>query len=233
MRSFFLLLSSFEKVIYNTLLKLSICSRTNKLSMFITREWISSPRLLNMVKSCSVSNAFSASLVEGRVGGVLSSSSWSSSLSSFSPSITSAMIWSSLEKEEDVTTSLSRSANDQLIDLVEWHHYPTHAISRDSPANFWMDRHHRSLLPVGLIDLVRFLETVNNAFLWYGIPWWDQVFHCLENNNLWEWFVALHCFDTKMNDFLASYYTLVHWLQNRHCIWRQENQIDVLRFLIS
>ena len=41
----------------------------------------------------------------------------------------------------------------QLINLVEWHYYPAHAVSRDPPANFWMDRHHRSLLPVGLMDL--------------------------------------------------------------------------------
>ena len=58
-----------------------------------------------MERSCSVSNMSSTSLVEGRVGGALFSSSWSSSLSSFSPSITSAMISSSLEKEADVTTS--------------------------------------------------------------------------------------------------------------------------------
>ena len=50
-------------------------------------------------------------------------------------------------------------------------------------------------------------------------------------------FVALHCFDTKANDFLlvmgfeASYYTLIHWLKNRRCIWRQENQVDVREFL--
>ena len=79
--------------------------------MFSTREWISSPHVLNMDRSCSASNASSNSLVEGRVGGVLSSSSWSSSISSFSPSITSAMISSSLEKEADVTTSLSRATN--------------------------------------------------------------------------------------------------------------------------
>ena len=63
------------------------------------------------------------------------------------------------------------------------------------------------------------------------------MFHCLENTNLWKRFVALHCFDTKTNDFLsvmgfeASYYTLVHWLKNRRCIWRQENQVDVREVL--
>ena len=40
-----------------------------------------------------------------------------------------------------------------LIDLVEWYHYPIHAISQDPPANFFIDYHHRSLLPVTLIDL--------------------------------------------------------------------------------
>ena len=46
-------------------------------------------------------------------------------------------------------------------------------------------------------------------------------------------FAALHCFDSKTNDslsvmgFEASYYTLVDWLKNRRCIWRQENQVDV------
>ena len=55
----------------------------------------------------------------------------------------------------------------------------------------------------------------------------------LGNTNLWKRFVALHCFDTKTNDFLSvmgfedSYYTLVHWLKNRCCIWIQENQVDV------
>ena len=55
----------------------------------------------------------------------------------------------------------------------------------------------------------------------------------LENNNLWKRFVALHCFDTKMNDFLsvmgfeASYYTQVHWLKNRRCIRTKENEVDV------
>ena len=63
------------------------------------------------------------------------------------------------------------------------------------------------------------------------------MFHCLENTNLWKQFVALHCFDTKTNDFLSimgfevSYYTLVHWLKNRRCIWRQENQVDVREVL--
>ena len=53
------------------------------------------------------------------------------------------------------------------------------------------------------------------------------MFHCLENTNLWKWFVALHCFDTKTNNFLsvmgfeASYYT----------VWRQENQVDVRKVL--
>ena len=41
----------------------------------------------------------------------------------------------------------------QVIDLVEWHHYPTQAISRDPPVHFQMNRHNRSLLSVGLIDL--------------------------------------------------------------------------------
>ena len=42
------------------------------------------------------------------------------------------------------------------------------------------------------LTYVRFVETVNKGFLWYGIPWWYQVFHCLENTNLWKRFVALH-----------------------------------------
>ena len=59
------------------------------------------------------------------------------------------------------------------------------------------------------------------------------MFHCLKNTNLWQRLVTLHCFDTKTNDFLtvmgfeASYYALVHWLKDRRCIWRQENQVDV------
>ena len=142
---FYLLL---KKSVTTLCFKLSIHSQTNKLSMFSTRERISTPRVLNMERFCSLSNASSTSLVEGRVARVLSSLSWSSSLSLFSPSITSAMISSSIEKEADVTTSLSRSA-----DLVKWHHYPTHANSRDPSANFWMDRHHHSLLPAGLIDV--------------------------------------------------------------------------------
>ena len=83
------------------------------------------------------------------------------------------------------------------------------------------------------LTYVRILETVNNGFLWYSIPWWYEVFHFLENINLWKQFVALHCFDTRMNNFLlvmgfkALYLTLVHWLKNRHCIWSQENQADV------
>ena len=87
------------------------------------------------------------------------------------------------------------------------------------------------------LNYVRFLETVNNGFLWYCISWWYQVFHCLKNTNFWKWFVALHCFDTKTNDFLwvmgfeASYYTLVHWLKNSYCIWRQENWVDVREVL--
>ena len=53
------------------------------------------------------------------------------------------------------------------------------------------------------LAFVRFLEAVNNGFLWYGIPWWCQVFRSLENTNLWKRFVALHCFDTKTNDFFS------------------------------
>ena len=54
---------------------------------------------------------------------------------------------------------------------------------------------------------------------------------------MWKQFVALHCFDTKTNDFLsvmgfkALYCTLVHWLKNRSCIWKQENQVDVCEVL--
>ena len=57
--------------------------------------------------------------------------------------------------------------------------------------------------------------------------------HWSENTDLWKQFVALHGVDTKMNDFLliidfeALHYILVHWLKNRRCIWRQENQVDV------
>ena len=93
-----------------------------------------------------------------------------------------------------------------------------------------------------LLTYVRFLETVNNGFLWYGILWWYQVFHCLKNTNLWKRFVALDCFDTKKNDFFSTmsfealYHTLVHWLKNRRCIWRRENQVkvrEVLDFRVS
>ena len=51
------------------------------------------------------------------------------------------------------------------------------------------------------LTYVRFLETVNNGFLWCGIPWRYQVFHCLENTNLWKRFVTLQCFDAKTNEF--------------------------------
>ena len=63
------------------------------------------------------------------------------------------------------------------------------------------------------------------------------MFPWLENTNLWKRFVALYYFDAKTNDFLsvmgfeASYYTLVHLLKNRCCIWRQENQVDVREVL--
>ena len=63
------------------------------------------------------------------------------------------------------------------------------------------------------------------------------MFHYLENTNLWKRFVALHCFDTKTNDFLlvmgfeASYYIQVNCLKNRRGIWRQENQVDVREVL--
>ena len=110
--SFFFFYLLLKKYVTTLCFKLSIRSRTNKLFMFSTRERISSPCVLNMERSWSVSNASSISEVEGRVGGVLSSTSWSSLLSSFSASITSAMISSSLEKEANVTTSLSRSANE-------------------------------------------------------------------------------------------------------------------------
>ena len=61
----------------------------------------------------------------------------------------------------------------------------------------------------------------------------------LENTNLWKRFVAFHCFDTHRNNFFlimgfeALYYTLIHWLKNKRCIWRQENQADVREVLIS
>ena len=68
------------------------------------------------------------------------------------------------------------------------------------------------------------------------------MFRYLENTNLWKWFVALHCVDTKTNNFFLamgfedSYYTLVHWLKNRRCMWMQENQVgprEVLDFRVS
>ena len=121
--------------------------------MFSSRERISSPCVLNIKRSGSVSNSSSTLLVEGRVGGALSSSCRSSFLSSVSPSIALAMISSSLEKETDVTIHYPDQQMIKVIDLVEWHHYPTHAFSPDPPAKFLMDCHHRSLLPVGLIDL--------------------------------------------------------------------------------
>ena len=126
-----------KKLVTTFCFKLSIRSRTNKLSMLSTRERIPSPCVLNIEISWSVSNASSTSLVEGRVGGVLSSSSWSSLLSSFSLSITLAMISSSLEKEADVSTSLSRSTNDwaDRFGWIIWH-YLTHTISQDPSANF-------------------------------------------------------------------------------------------------
>ena len=91
----------------------------------------------------------------------------------------------------------------QLIDLVECYHYATHAISRDPPAKTfeWIIIIVHCCLLVWL-TFVNFLETVNNGFLWYCIPWWYKVFHCLEKTNLWKRFVALHCFDTITYKFL-------------------------------
>ena len=87
---FFYLLS--KKSVATLSFELSVCSWTNKLSIFSTRERILYPRVVNMERSCSISNTSSTSLVEGRVGGVLSSSSWSSLFSLFPPSITLAMM---------------------------------------------------------------------------------------------------------------------------------------------
>ena len=39
-----------------------------------------------------------------------------------------------------------------------------------------------------------------------------------------------HCTVPVMG-FEALYYTLVYWLKNRHCIWRQKNQVDVREVL--
>ena len=61
--------------------KLSIHSWNKKLSMFSTKEQILFLRVLNIERSCSISNTSSTSLVKGHTGGILSSSSWSSSLS--------------------------------------------------------------------------------------------------------------------------------------------------------
>ena len=76
--------------------------------MFSTREWISSSCILKMERSCSVSNASTTSLVEGRLGGLFSSSSWSSSLSSFSLSITLAKTSSLSEKEDNYTIQIRK-----------------------------------------------------------------------------------------------------------------------------
>ena len=149
--SFFYLL--LKKSVTTHYFKLSIHSRSNKLSMSSTRGRISSPRVLNMERPCSVSNVSSTSLVERRVGGVRSSSSWSSSLSSSYPLITSAMISPSLEKEPDVTISLSRSANDSPERFGWMTSLSNSCNCQKSSANFWMDHNHRSLLPLSLIDL--------------------------------------------------------------------------------
>ena len=103
---FYLLL---KKSVTTLCFKLSIRSRSNNLSMFSTREWISSSCILKMERSCSVSNASTTSLVEGRVGSLFSSSSWSSSLSSFSLSIIRRRHHHYQRKK---TTTLFRSAND-------------------------------------------------------------------------------------------------------------------------
>ena len=46
------------------------------------------------------------------------------------------MISSLLKIEALVTLQNPDQQMIQLIDLVEWHHYPTHAIFQDPPANF-------------------------------------------------------------------------------------------------
>ena len=102
---FYLLL---KKSVTTLCFKLSIRSRSNNLSMFSTRNWISFSCILKMERSCSVSNASTTSLVEGRVGSLFSSSSWSSSLSSFSLSITSAKTSSLSEKEDNYTIQISK-----------------------------------------------------------------------------------------------------------------------------
>ena len=119
LRSFLLFYLLLKKSLTTLCFKLSIYSRTNKLSMFSTRKRILFPRVLNRERSCSVCNASSTLIVKGRVGGVLSLPYWSSWFSSFFPSIILVMISSSLEKEADVTTSISRSANDSA-DRFGW-----------------------------------------------------------------------------------------------------------------
>ena len=69
----------------------------------------------------------------------------------------------------------------------------------------------------------------------------DTTFHddtkCFIAWRIVIYIVALRCFDRKTNNFLsimgfeASYYTLVHWLKNRSCMLRQENQVDVCEVL--
>ena len=124
----------------------------------------------------------------------------------------------------------------QLIDLVEWHHYSTQFLKILLQNFEWIVFIVHCCLLVWL-TYVRFLETVSNGFLRYSIPLWYQVFHWLKNTNMWKQFVALHCFDTKTNDFLsvmgfkALYCTLVHWLKNRSCFSKQENQVDVCEVL--
>ena len=69
----------------------------------------------------------------------------------------------------------------------------------------------------------------------------DTTFHddtkCFIAWRIVIYIVALRCFDRKTNNFLsvmgfeASNYTLVHWLKNRSCMLRQENQVDVCEVL--
>ena len=119
-----------------------------------------------------------------------------------------------------------------LKDLVEWHHYPSHAIAQGPLQIFeWIIIIVHCCLLVWL-TYVRFLERVNNGFLRYNIPYDTKCFIAWKILIFWSGLLLSIAVILLEMGFEALYYILVHWLKNRRCIWRQENQVGV-RFMIS
>ena len=99
----------------------------------------------------------------------------------------------------------------------------------------WMDRHHRSLLPLVWLSYVRILETVKMVSF-------DMAFHddtkCFVGWRILIFGSSLFlstALTQRRTSFFRQWalrlYTLVYCLKNRPCIWRQENQVDVREVL--